>query len=80
MEFIFVIAIVALAIWLLRGFDQVAGRGPKQVKDGVNDSVVARPSTGRVPCPYCAEMILPAAKICPFCKSDLAQLEKNHGP
>jgi hypothetical protein len=24
---------------------------------------------GRVPCAYCAEMILPAAKICPFCKS-----------
>lgn len=26
----------------------------------------------RVPCPHCAEMILPAAKICPFCKSELS--------
>lgn len=27
--------------------------------------------TERRPCPHCAEMILPAAKVCPFCKSSL---------
>jgi len=26
---------------------------------------------GRVPCPYCAEAILPAAKVCPHCRRDL---------
>jgi len=23
----------------------------------------------RIPCPFCAELILPAATVCPFCKS-----------
>jgi hypothetical protein len=27
---------------------------------------------GRVPCPYCAEMILPGAKVCRFCGRELA--------
>ena len=26
----------------------------------------------RLPCPYCAEMIRPAASICPFCKGSLS--------
>lgn len=26
---------------------------------------------GRVPCPHCAEFILPAAKICPYCRSPI---------
>jgi hypothetical protein len=26
---------------------------------------------GRVPCPYCAEMILPGAKVCRFCGREL---------
>lgn len=66
------VVIVALAIWFLRGFDKVAGRGPKQVSDGINQSSAALPqNVQRIPCPYCAEMIMPAAKLCPFCKSQL---------
>ena len=62
------VAIVAVAVLLLKAFDEVAGRGPKQVSDGVHR---ASHSEGRVPCPMCAERILPQAKICPFCKSQL---------
>jgi hypothetical protein len=29
------------------------------------------PSLGRKPCPFCAEPILPAAKLCPHCGSEL---------
>lgn len=28
---------------------------------------------GRVPCPYCAEMIKPEARVCPHCQRDLEQ-------
>jgi hypothetical protein len=30
---------------------------------------------GRVPCPQCAEMILPAASVCPHCHSRLKAVE-----
>src|SRR5215472_11585462 len=30
-------------------------------------------SANRVPCPFCAEQILPAAKVCPYCRRDLAE-------
>ena len=64
-------AIIAIAILFLKGFDKFAGRGPKQVKDGINKSVLVKNSQDRIPCPHCAELIMPAAKICPFCKSAL---------
>ncbi len=28
-------------------------------------------ASGRVPCPHCAEMVLPAAKVCPHCRRDV---------
>jgi hypothetical protein len=33
----------------------------------------AEQAVGRVPCPYCAEAILPAAKVCPHCRRDLPE-------
>jgi hypothetical protein len=71
--FITLVFLIVLAILLLKGFDKIAGRGPKQVSDGIKRADVSRPSNpeGRIPCPQCAEMILPAAKICPFCRSSV---------
>jgi hypothetical protein len=66
-----IIVIVVLAIFLLRGFDRIAGRGPQQVKDGINQSILGSSKSKRIPCSRCAEMIMPTAKKCPFCKSDL---------
>lgn len=70
-EVIILIVVVVIAIVFLKGFDRVAGRGPKQVKDGINKSSITRDDAHRIPCPECAEMILPAAKKCPFCRSDI---------
>jgi hypothetical protein len=67
--FIVFIVVVGVAILFLRGFDKIAGRGSKQVKDGIAQTR----ESGRIPCPHCAELILPAAKKCPFCRSDLAK-------
>jgi hypothetical protein len=76
---VIVIVVVGLAILFLRGFDRIAGRGPKQVEDGINQSNIGQRNTlrdeGRVPCPQCAELILPAAKKCPFCRSEIARSE-----
>jgi hypothetical protein len=37
---IIIVAIFYLAIRFLRGFDKIAGRGPKQIKDGIQQSGV----------------------------------------
>lgn len=71
------VLLVVIAVVLLRGFDRIAGRGPKQVKDGINRSKIGRSDADRAPCPYCAELILLAAKKCPFCKSELSDSEKE---
>lgn len=62
--------VVILAIVLLKGFDIMAGRGPKQVSDGIRR---AQRNENRIACPMCAEQILPKAKICPFCKSEVVR-------
>lgn len=62
------VVIVVIAVIFLKGFDRIAGRGPKQVSDGI---AKARNGESRIPCPMCAEKILPQAKICPFCKSEI---------
>lgn len=67
---LFVLLIVVVAVLLLRGFDQIAGRGPKQVSGGIER---AEHTEDRIPCPMCAEKILPQAKICPFCESQVGK-------
>lgn len=36
--FLFLVVVVVIAVVLLKGFDQIAGRGPKQVSDGIRQS------------------------------------------
>jgi hypothetical protein len=33
----------------------------------------------RLPCPFCAEMILPAATVCPHCRSNVADRTARDG-
>jgi hypothetical protein len=66
--------IVIIAFCLLTLFDRVAGRGPKQVADGIG---MATNNEKRIPCPMCAERILPQAKICPFCKSEVRKSDNG---
>ncbi len=71
MEIIAILGVVVLIAYvLLTLFDRISGRGPKQVSDGIR---MAHGSEERIPCPVCAELILPQAKICRFCKSQIAK-------
>lgn len=41
MEFLIgAIIVIVIAILFLKGFDKIAGKGPKQIKDGINKSSV----------------------------------------
>lgn len=56
---------------------------PKTDARLAHEAKVAAGASGRVPCPHCAEPILPAAKICPHCKNDtglLLVLTTDAGP
>jgi hypothetical protein len=61
---------IATVLLLFLPATLIAGRGPKQVSDGIGR---ANNVESRIPCPMCAEQFLPEAKICPFCKSDLVK-------
>lgn len=38
MELLIIIGVVVLAVVFLKKFDKVAGRGPKQIEDGIRQS------------------------------------------
>jgi len=64
---LFIVIIIIIAVALLKGFDKIAGRGPSQIKTGINKSRIVDESTDRHPCPRCAELIMKKAKVCRFC-------------
>lgn len=44
----------------------------RRVLEAVNAAAAARQAeAARVPCPFCAELILPGARVCRFCGRDL---------
>lgn len=65
-----IVIIIIIAIIVLKGFDRIAGRGPKQVRNGINSSVIVK-NEARIQCPHCAEKILPAAKKCQPVKGEI---------
>ena len=65
------VVVIAIGIFFLKGFDKIAGRGPKQIKNGINSSSIGKGQETRIPCPHCAEQILLAAQKCPFCHTEL---------
>jgi hypothetical protein len=42
--------------------------------------VVALMSGDRLPCPYCKELVIPGALLCPHCRSQLPQLPPGYVP
>ena len=44
-----------------------------QIAHGIKKEIMNNGGEG-VPCPYCAELILPLVQKCPFCRSNLIQL------
>jgi len=65
------IAVIIAAVFFLKGFDKVAGRGSDQIKKGIDSSKLIKGEEKRIPCPECAEMIKPKAKKCHFCGAKL---------
>jgi len=70
-----VLTIIVLAVLFLKGFDKIAGRGPSQIKDGINNSIINE-EKDRIPCPKCAEMIKKDAKTCRFCGTIIKKKRK----
>lgn len=59
--------VIALAI--AASTVKAAPDGPSNTHDRPKPEPPA--AAARLPCPFCAEPILPAAKVCPHCRSDL---------
>lgn len=57
----------------------IVGR-KKAPEPGEQISSPSGPSSSRVSCPYCAEMILPDAKICRYCGKELNPERSSHLP
>jgi hypothetical protein len=51
-----------------------AAEGRGGVREGMKEYEAVR-NSGRRPCPHCAELIMPAAEVCPFCKLEVPKAQ-----
>jgi len=65
-EIIILAAVIAFPFVLHKGIRL-------QIAHNVKKDIINNGGKG-VPCPYCAEMVLPSVEKCPFCRSDLKPL------
>lgn len=66
--FLLCLLLTPLAILILLALPPLKPVEPQSVR------VVEEKDSGqRIPCPYCAELILPAAQVCRFCSRELPQ-------
>ncbi len=79
--------IIIILLWLVLGFaaGAYAGRLDRSAVGWALFSLILSPLIGfivllalgpaqaRRPCPKCAEKILPSAKLCPHCRTELAE-------
>ena len=50
---------------------RIADVSSRQVRNKTSYTNVSQSDTKRIPCRHCAELILPVAKKCPFCRTEL---------
>jgi hypothetical protein len=70
---VILIVVIVAAVFLLRGNNRITGEWRGPVSGGMRDYESER-NMGRVACPHCAELIMPAAKVCPHCKLNVSPL------
>ena len=68
MGLLVLVAIVVVAVFVLKGFDVVAGRGPKQISDGIERSRQMRAEVG---VSLLCRAQLAKAKVCKHCGRDV---------
>ncbi|MDQ6633348.1 MAG: hypothetical protein M3Z10_01180 [Gemmatimonadota bacterium] len=70
MEIAAVLGALAVGVGALRMKDLIRrGRLHRRAEQLASHGALPVLPAGRVPCPECAEAILPAARRCPFCRS-----------
>jgi hypothetical protein len=62
-----VIIFVFASLLFVRRLNDITGRESRRR----HSTEASRHGEHRVPCPKCAERILPEARVCPFCKSEV---------
>lgn len=72
---LFLASVVGGSAYLLSVRDLIRrGRLHRRAEDMLRDGTAEALPDGRVPCPECAEAVLPAAQRCPYCRSEIVSL------
>ncbi len=71
MGWLLLIVLIVVAVFVLKGFDVIAGRGSRQVSDGIKRSSKEHSIDTMRECPHCAELILATDRVCKHCGRDV---------